>query len=289
MSEVKIGVIGGSGLYKMEGLTNVEEVKISTPYGNPSDAYIIGTLEGQRVAFLPRHGRGHSISPTELNSHANIWGFKKLGVKYIISVNACGSLQEQYKPGHIVIPNQLFDRTRGRDLTFFKGGVVAHISVAEPFEPGLCDIVYDGAKEAGATVHKGGTFIVIEGPRFSTRGESKIFRQWGCDIIGMTTIPEAFLAKEAEIAYASMAHVTDYDVWHETEEAVTVDAVIQTLLKNVDVAKQAVRNTIVKLADEPAFESHDILANAIISRRERAAVSTETWEKLELIVGRYFS
>lgn len=288
MSDVKIGVIGGSGLYKMDGLTDVEEISLTTPFGDPSDNYIVGTLEGQRVAFLPRHGRHHAISPTELNSHANIWGFKKLGVKYIIAANACGSLREDYAPRHIVIPDQLFDRTRSRDLTFYKGGVVVHMGVAEPFDPALAELLYQGTKETGATVHQGGNFIIIEGPRFSTKAESRIFRRWGCDIIGMTTIPEAFLAREAEIAYATMAHVTDYDVWHQSEEPVTVDAVIANLQANVDVAKQGIRNTIAKLAAEPPMESHNALASAIISSRNRADVPADTWAKLELFIGRYY-
>ncbi len=288
MTEVKIGVIGGSGLYQIEGLTNVEEISMFTPFGAPSDSFIVGTLEGQRIAFLPRHKRGHTISPTEVNSHANIWGMKKLGVKYIVAVNACGSLREDFAPRHIVVPDQLFDRTRNRDLTFFKEGVVAHLSVAEPFETGLNQLLYESIKEAGATSHLGGNFIIIEGPRFSTKGESRIFRQWGCDIIGMTTIPEAFLAREAEIAYATMAHVTDYDVWHETAEPVTVDAIIATLNANVEVAKQAIRNVVVKLANEPDFPSHHALETAIISQRERAAVPVGTWQKLELLIGKYF-
>lgn len=288
MSDVKIGVIGGSGLYKMDGLTDVEEITISTPFGDPSDNYIVGTLDGQRVAFLPRHGRTHSISPTGLNSRANIWGMKKLGVKYIIAANACGSLQEQYAPRHIVIPDQLFDRTRSRELSFFESGVIVHMSVANPFEPELETLLYEGVQETGATVHKGGTFVIIEGPRFSTKAESNIFRGWGCDIIGMTTIPEAFLAKEAEIAYASMAHVTDYDVWHESEEAVTVDAVIANLQANVDVAKQAIRNTVAKLAGEPDLPSHHGLATAIISSRNKADVPADAWEKLELFIGGYY-
>jgi 5'-methylthioadenosine phosphorylase len=288
MSNIKIGVIGGSGLYKMEGLSDVEEMGISTPFGDPSDNFIIGTLEGQRIAFLPRHGRFHAISPTEVNSQANIWAMKSLGVKYIISVNACGSLREEYAPRHIVVPDQLFDRTRSRDLTFYKGGVVVHLGVAEPFSPELSALVYEGVKATGATVHQGGVFIIIEGPRFSTKGESRIFRQWGCDIIGMTTIPEAFLAAEAEIAYATMAHVTDYDVWHETEEAVTVEAVIANLNANIDIAKQAIRNAVTKLAGEPDWPCHRSLANAIISRRERAAVPAETWKKLGLFLEKYY-
>jgi 5'-methylthioadenosine phosphorylase len=288
MSEVKIGVIGGSGLYQMEDMTEVEEVTIATPFGDPSDKFVIGSLAGQRVAFLPRHGRNHSISPTALNNQANIWAMKSLGVKYIISSNACGSLREDFAPRHIVIPDQIFDHTRSRDLSFYKKDVVVHPSVAEPFEPGLCALLYEAVQETGATTHKGGTFIIIEGPRFSTKGESNIYRQWGCDIIGMTTIPELFLAREAEIAYASMAHVTDYDVWHETEEAVTVEAIIATLNANIEVAKQAIRNVVAKLAAEPDFPSHHALETAIISRRERAFVPDEMWEKVALFVGKYF-
>ncbi len=288
MSDVKIGVIGGSGLYKMDALTDVEEVAISTPFGDPSDKYIIGTLAGQRVAFLPRHGRHHSINPTELNSHANIWGMKSLGVKYILSANACGSLREDYAPRDIVIPDQLFDYTRSRDLTFYKGGVVVHPGVAEPFSPELSELLYEGVKETGATVYRGGTFIIIEGPRFSTKGESNIFRQWGCDIIGMTTIPEAFLAGEAEIAFATMAHVTDYDVWHESEDPVSVEGVIANLTANIEVAKQAIYNTVAKLASEPDWPAHHALETAIISRRERAYVPDDTWEKLELFIGKYY-
>src|SRR5262245_49790350 len=289
MNDVKIGVIGGSGLYNMEDLTEVEEIHLFTPFGEPSDHYVVGTLAGQRVAFLPRHGRHHSISPTELNSRANIWGMKKLGVKYLIGVNACGSLREDYAPRNIVIPDQLVDWTRQRELTYYSGGVVVHMGVAEPFEPALSALLYEGVKETGATVHQGGNFIVIEGPRFSTKGESNIFRRWGCDIIGMTTSPEAFLAREAEIAYATMAHVTDYDVWHETEEPVTVEAVIANLNANVGIAKQAIRNTVAKLADEPDWPSHHTLASAIISQRQQHGVPAETWQKLELFIGKYFS
>lgn len=289
MSDIKIGVIGGSGLYKIDGLADVEEIKLSTPYGAPSDNYIVGSLEGQRVAFLPRHGRNHSINPTELNSHANIWGMKKLGVKYIIAVNACGSLRDEIAPRHIVVPDQLVDRTRSRDLTFYQGGVVVHLGVADPYEPALSKLIYDGVAETGAPTHLGGDFVIIEGPRFSTKAESKIFRNWGCSIIGMTSIPEAFLAREAEIAYATMAHVTDYDVWHETEGPVTVESVIANLNANVDIAKQAIRNVVVKLADEPEWPSHNALADAIISRRERQYVPAETWAKLELFIGKYYA
>ena len=239
MESAKIGIIGGSGLYQMEGLTDIKEVSVDTPFGDPSDAIMIGTLEDQRVAFLPRHGRGHRISPTELNNRANIYALKSLGVKYIIAVCACGSLREEYAPGHIVIPNQLVDRTRLRDLSFFGEGLVVHIGLADPFSPELSQLIYEALQQVDErSVHMGGSFVIIEGPRFSTKAESHIFRQWGCDIIGMTAVPEAQLAREAEIAYSVMAHVTDYDVWHEEEEPVTVEIVIKTLLNNVKTAQK---------------------------------------------------
>jgi len=286
MEAVKIAVIGGSGLYNMDGLTDIEEINVNTPFGDPSDAIIVGTLEGQRVAFLPRHGRGHRISPTELNSRANIYALKSLGVKYIIGVSACGSLREGLSPGHIVIPDQLVDCTRLRDLSFFGDGLVVHISSAEPFSPELSKLVYDAVEEAGERpVELGGSFVVIEGPRFSTKAESNIFRHWGCDIIGMTTIPEALLAREAEIAYATMAHVTDYDVWHETEESVSVEMVIKTLLGNVAAAQKAIKNVIPKLSDDPDWPCHHALADAIITAR--SVIPEKTKQKLALIAGKY--
>jgi 5'-methylthioadenosine phosphorylase len=288
MEPVKIGVIGGSGLYEMEGLAGVEEVTISTPFGDPSDAVIVGTLEGQRVAFLPRHGRGHRISPTELNSRANIYALKSLGVKYIVAVSACGSLREGMAPGHIVVPDQLVDRTRLRDLSFFGDGLVVHISLADPFSPELSELLYQAVKETDERVaHQGGSFVVIEGPRFSTRAESHIFRRWGCDIIGMTAVPEAQLAREAEIAYAVMAHVTDYDVWHEEEAPVTVEMVIKTLLGNVTTAQKAIRNLAPKLAAEPDWPAHHALAGAIIT--DHSVIPEATRQKLDLLVGKYLA
>jgi 5'-methylthioadenosine phosphorylase len=213
---------------------------------------------------------------------------KKLGVKYIIASNACGSLREDLAPRHIVIPDQIFDFTRARDLSYYKQDVVVHLGVAEPFSPELMELLFAGVEETGATVHRGGTFIIIEGPRFSTKGESQIFRKWGCDIIGMTTVPESFLAREAEIAYASMAHVTDYDVWHESEEPVSVEAVIANLQANVEVAKRAICNTVRRLGDQPDMEAHHALAMSIISRRERSVVPADTWEELELFIGPYY-
>lgn len=290
---IRFGVIGGSGVYQMEALTDVEEIVLTTPFGDPSDAYVVGTLHGQRVAFLPRHGRGHRISPGRLNQRANIFGFKTLGVEYLIGVSACGSLQEQYAPGHIVIPDQLFDRTRGRALSFFDDpsvgtdGLVAHISFAEPFCPFLSSICYRAVAATGNPVHNGGNFITVEGVRFSSKAESRVFRSWGMDIIGMTTTPEAQLAREAEMSYAVMAHVTDYDCWHESEGPVTVDMVVRTLLRNAEVAKLAVANAIAALADAGPSPQANALQDALITDKRR--VRPEVVELLNLIVGKYFA
>ena len=285
MEHVRAGIIGGSGVYQIEGLTDVEEVHLDTPFGPPSDAYVVGTLEGQRVAFLPRHGRGHHIMPGELNNRANIWGFKSLGIERLISVTACGSMKEEYEPGHIVVPDQLFDRTRSRPLSYFGDGLVVHMSFAEPFCPDLSAVVAEAAETAGATVHRGGTFIVVEGPRFSTKAESRIFRQWGVDIIGMTAIPEAQLAREAEICYAAMAHVTDYDVWHETEDAVTLEAIIRTLKQNTKVSQRAVRELIPSLPQQRECDCATALADTITTSRD--AIPEETKNRLDLLVGKY--
>ncbi|MBK6432187.1 S-methyl-5'-thioadenosine phosphorylase [Candidatus Amarolinea dominans] len=287
----RIGIIGGSGVYQMEALQEVREITLDTPFGAPSDAYITGVLDGTPVAFLARHGRGHRISPTQLNSRANIWGFKALGVEYLISISACGSLQEGIAPGHIVVPDQLFDRTHLRPLSFFDdptagtGGLVVHVSLADPFCPFLSDVCLAAVHETGNPVHQGGVFITIEGPRFSTKGESRIFRQWGCSIIGMTAVPEAQLAREAGMSYATMAHVTDYDVWHETEEPVTVDAVIRVLLHNAEVAKTAVRNAVRLLSTAGPSPQADALKDAIITDRSRIPAQTKT--RLEMLIGKY--
>ena len=293
MSEpIRFGVIGGSGVYQMETLSIIEEIELDTPFGRPSDAYIVGTLHGQRVAFLARHGRGHRISPTRLNQRANIYGFKMLGVEYLIAVSACGSLQERLRPGDIVIPDQIFDRTRLRALSFFDDpdvgteGLVVHVNVAHPFCQVLSAICSRAVEQAGATVHMGGNFVTIEGPRFSTRAESLAFRQLGMDIIGMTTTPEAFLAREAEMSYACMAHVTDYDVWHETEEVVTVEAVIRMLMRNAEVAVNAVANAIELLADSGPSPHANALQDALITNK--TAVPPEVIDRLELLVGKYF-
>lgn len=289
---IRIGVIGGTGVYQIEALSDIQEVTLTTPFGAPSDSYLVGTLHGQRVAFLARHGRGHRISPTRLNHRANIYGFKQLGVEYLISLSACGSLQEHIHPGDIVIPDQLFDRTVNRALSFFDdpdagtAGLVVHIGLADPFCPELSRICYEAALATGASVHQGGSFVTIEGPRFSTKAESKVFRSWGMDIIGMTTTPEAQLAREAEMSYAVMAHVTDYDVWHTSEEAVTVDAVVRMLHRNAEIAKQAVVNAIAALAQAgPSPQAH-ALQDAIITNR--AAVPASVVERLHLLVGKYF-
>ena len=288
MSEtpIRIGVIGGSGLYQMEGLTDVEERRISTPFGDPSDAVTIGTLEGVRVAFLARHGRGHRIMPTEVNYRANIFALKSLGVEQVISVSACGSLREHLHPGEIVIPNQLFDFTKKREYTFFGDGLVAHVGVADPLCPRLSALLADAVEEAGDTVHRGGRFITIEGPRFSTKGESFTYRAWGMDIIGMTTCPEAFLAREAEMCYAVMAHVTDYDVWHETEEPVSVEAVIRILQQNTTLAQRAIRLLVPRLtAAGRTCDCKDTLATAIITQRD--VISEQVKRNLAPIVGKY--
>ena len=285
MSEANIGVIGGSGLYEMEGLAEIEEVRVETPFGEPSEAITIGTLEGVRVAFLPRHGKGHRIMPTELPVRANIYALKSLGVERIISVSACGSMKGEIAPLDIVIPDQLFDRTRTRPSTFFGGGLVVHISFDEPFCPELSGLLYEAAKEVGARVHKDGTYICIEGPQFSTKGESRIYRQWGVDVIGMTAIPEAKLAREAEICYATLAMVADYDVWHEVEEPVTVEMVVRNMLQNVVMAKRVIRAALPKIPAQRDCLCATALRDAIITQRER--IPAEVREKLALLVGKY--
>ena len=291
MEPVRIGVIGGSGVYEMSALQDVEEISIDTPFGAPSDTYIVGTLEGQRVAFLSRHGRGHRISPTRLNSRANIWGFKQLGVEYLISVSACGSLQEHLHPGDIVVPDQIFDRTRLRALSFFDDptvgtdGIVVHVSVANPFCEVLSEVCHRAVLTTGARAHLGGTFVTIEGPRFSTKAESKAFRQLGFSIIGMTATPEAFLAREAEMSYATMAHITDFDVWHESEEPVTVDAVIRVLLRNAEVAKDSVRNAVKLLATAAPSPYRNALQDAIITRKDLWPERAK--DQLGLLISKY--
>jgi len=287
MEPVKIGIIGGSGLYQMPGLSDIEERTIETPFGSPSDAIVIGTLSGVRVAFLARHGRGHRHMPGELNYRANIFALKTLGVERVISVSACGSLREDYAPGHIVVPDQLFDYTKGkRPASFFGNGIVVHISVAEPFCTDLSADLLAAVRRTGAIVHAGGKFITIEGPRFSTKAESHLFRQWGLDIIGMTACPEAFLAREAEMCYATMAHVTDYDVWHEAEEPVTVEMIIRVLNQNTAIAQQALAELVKDLAEKPrTCTCGSALANAIVTTPEM--VPNTIRRSLAPLIGRY--
>jgi 5'-methylthioadenosine phosphorylase len=287
MEPVTLGIIGGSGVYDMEALKDCAEVRVTTPFGDPSDAIVVGTLAGLRVAFLPRHGCGHRIMPGEVNSRANIYALKSLGVEYIVSISACGSMRQDYAPRDIVIPDQLFDRTKLRPSTFFGNGLVVHISFDEPYCPVFSGLVYEAVKETGATVHKGATFLVIEGPQFSTKGESRIYRQWGVDIIGMTALPEAKLAREAEICYAAMAHVTDYDVWHETEEPVTLAMLIANLQANAAVTKEAVMHLVPLVANQKArsCKCASALSTAIITQRDR--IPTNVKRDLGLLVDKY--
>jgi 5'-methylthioadenosine phosphorylase len=293
MDPIPNAVIGGSGLYQLEGMTAVKEIEIDTPFGKPSDAIIVGELEGIRVAFLPRHGRGHRISPTELPARANIYALKSLGVKRILASSACGSLREDMAPRHIVIADQLYDRTRHRAAhTFFAGGIVAHIGFADPFCPRLRHVLIDGTRAAGATVHDGGTMVVMEGPQFSTRAESRTYRKLGCDTIGMTALPEAKLAREAEICYASMNLVTDYDVWYEGHDDVTVEMVVATMQANVQTAKDIIRYAL------PVMEAMDgagdgaggcgcgsALAGAIIT--DPARIPAKVKGQLRLLIEKY--
>jgi 5'-methylthioadenosine phosphorylase len=283
----EIAIIGGSGLYQMDGLDVIEHASVETPFGEPSAPILIGKLGNQLVAFLARHGIGHHIAPSDINYRANIYALKSLGVKMIVSVSACGSLREDFAPGHFVIPDQLFDFTKNRKRTFFEGGHVAHIGVADPFCPDLSKQVYDATQSVGGTVHIGGTFITIEGPRFSTRAESNAFRSWGMSIIGMTTSPEAYLAREAEICYAVLAHVTDYDVWHVSEEPVSVEMVIKILQENTNMAQSAIASFINNVNLTPDCDCENALASALITNPD--VIPPETRQKLDLFVGKYFN
>lgn len=288
MEEVKLGIIGGSGLYNMDGLTDVTEVRVETPFGNPSDSFIIGTLDAQRVAFLARHGRGHRLMPTELPFRANIYAMKKLGVERIISASAVGSLQEQYAPTDIVIPDQFFDRTRGRVSTFFGEGLVAHITFAHPICEHMAETMAGAAaKVEGLKLHRGGTYLCMEGPAFSTLAESRLYRQWGMDIIGMTNLQEARLAREAEICYVTLALVTDYDCWHPDHAAVTVEMVIEYLNKNSVNAQRLIREGARLLQSQPrTCKCGTALQHAILTSPD--AVSAEATQRLSAIVGKYF-
>jgi len=285
MFKAKVGIIGGSGLYKIEGMTGVEKVKVSTPFGEPSDAIILGNLEGVKVAFLPRHGEGHRISPSELPAKANIYAFKSLGVERIVSVSAVGSLKEEMKPLDIVIPDQLIDATKRRDNTFFTGGIVAHVSLAEPFCPVLRQLSFEATTKIGVRVHKGGTYIVVEGPQFSTRAESRLYRSWGADIIGMTALPEAKLAREAEICYVTLAIVTDYDCWHGSYESVTTEMILTNLRKGVDTIKGVLKLLLPSIPQKRDCACGRALKDAIATNVKYIPKNKE--KELDLLIGKY--
>ncbi|MFN7914680.1 MAG: S-methyl-5'-thioadenosine phosphorylase [Vicinamibacterales bacterium] len=285
MSNPTIGIIGGSGLYDMAELTDREERTLTTPFGDPSGPYIIATLRGKRVAFLARHGAGHRISPSELNFRANIYGFKVLGVERILSASAVGSLKEEYRPLDILVPDQFFDRTKGRISTFFGRGIVAHVGFAHPVCGHLAKIAGDCAEASGATVHRGGTYVNMEGPQFSTLAESRLYRQWGMDVIGMTNLQEAKLAREAEICYATLALVTDYDCWHPDHDSVTVDLIIANLTQNALMAQRSIAAAVEQLGAERTCGCKDALATAIITRPEHVPASVK--QELAPIIGKY--
>ena len=287
MERVSIGIIGGSGLYQMAGLTEAQEVAVETPFGKPSDNFIVGKIEGKRVAFLARHGRGHRILPSELNFRANIFAMKKLGVEKIISASAVGSLREEHRPLDIVLPDQFFDRTRGRISTFFGEGLVVHVSFAHPVCSHLGDQLMEASAQSGVPVKRGGTYLCMEGPAFSTVAESNVYRSWGMDIIGMTNLQEAKLAREAEICYATVALVTDYDCWHPDHDAVTVDQVIAVLNQNSENGQKLIRAAVRVLDERRPCKCGSALKSAILT--DRAKVPTEIKEKLELLIGKYLS
>jgi len=285
MPQAKIGVIGGTVLYDIEGLTDIEEVDITTPFGKTSDTIVMGRLEGVGIAFLPRHGKGHAISPTEIPVTANIYALKSLGVEHIIAINSVGSFKEEIKPGDLVIPDQLIDRTRSRVNSFFGEGIVAHIPFGEPFCPVLSQILFETAKEVGTSVHPQGTYVVMEGPAFSTRAESRLYRSWGADIIGMTALPEAKLAREAEICYASIACVSDYDSWQERSQPVTVDVILKCQHQNIDAAKKIIRLAVSRIPDKRHCGCATALKAAIITAPE--LIPPEQKKKLNLLIGKY--
>jgi len=285
MMEKVVGVIGGSGLYEMEGLEQVQTISLKTPFGDPSDSYIVGRLEGVKVAFLPRHGKGHRIQPSFLNYRANIYGMKILGVQWIIGVSAVGSMKESIHPGDMVIPDQFIDLTKGRPNTFFSDGIVCHISFADPVCYVLSQILCEAGKEAGATVHKNGTYLCIEGPQFSTRAESRLYRTWGVDIIGMTNMPEARLAREAEICYGTIAFATDYDCWHEQAEDVTVGEILRIIAQSTKTAKHAIREALKRLPEERQCLCATTLKHALVTGKK--LIPEKTKKDLEPIIGKY--
>ncbi len=285
MQEARVGIIGGSGLYHLDGMTHMKEVRITTPFGDPSDAITLGNIEGVHAAFLPRHGVGHRISPSELPSRANIYALKSLGVEYIIAISTVGSLKEKIKPMDIVIPDQIIDRTFLRPDTFFGNGIVGHVAFADPFCPHLSDVLYDSAHRNDIRVHDGGTVIVMEGPQFSTRAESELYRSWGADVILMTALPEAKLAREAEICYGMMAIVTDYDCWNELSETVSAEMVVSNLKKSLQVAKRVLRHAIVNLPQQRECSCGHALENAIITAPE--LIPEKARKDLDIIIGKY--
>jgi 5'-methylthioadenosine phosphorylase len=280
-----LGVIGGSGLYQMENLRALEEFEPATPFGNPSSPIVIGELQGKTIAFIARHGRGHFLSPSEVNYRANIYALKMLGIERVLSISACGSLREDYAPGEIVVPDQVFDHTKDRARSFFGDGLVIHISIADPFCPDLSTLLADSVEDAGGKVHRGGAFITIEGPRFSTRLESNTYRAWGMSIIGMTTSPEVFLAREAEMCYAVMAHVTDYDVWHVSEEPVTVERVVRILMSNTRLAQEAIAVLVEHLPEGRQCDCGHALQDSLITDPNH--IPPETRERLSILVDKY--
>lgn len=285
MPQARIGVIGGSGLYQMELLKEVREVAVPTPFGKPSGKFILGTLEGIPIAFLARHGQGHVLLPSEINYRANLFAMKKLGVERILSVSAVGSMKEEIAPGHIAIPSQFYDLTKGRKSTFFGGGAVAHVSLADPICSELADLVAEASRAVGATIHRGGTYLCMEGPQFSTRAESEIHRSWGVDVIGMTNVTEAKLAREAEICYVTIALATDYDCWHVSEEPVTVEKVIKTLLENVALSKKIIQAAVVRIGEGRRCSCADALKDAILT--SPSAIPGKTKADLKPIIGKY--
>ncbi|MBI5971315.1 MAG: S-methyl-5'-thioadenosine phosphorylase [Deltaproteobacteria bacterium] len=280
-----VGVIGGSGLYEMEGMTKVKEVGVKTPFGAPSDKYVTGMLGDVKMVFLPRHGKGHRFLPSEVNYRANVYGMKKLGVEWIISVSAVGSMKEEIRPGHIVIVDQFFDRTKDRKCTFYGKGIVGHVEFADPVCAGLSGVLYEAAQKAGATAHKGGTYVCIEGPQFSTRAESKLYRQWGMDVIGMTNVTEAKLAREAEMCYSTVALSTDYDCWHATEESVTVDMIIATLKANVAMAKEIIRKAAPMIREGRTCRCKNAMQFATITDGKK--IPAKVKKDVALLLGKY--
>jgi 5'-methylthioadenosine phosphorylase len=286
LAQAEIGIIGGSGLYSMPGVSDIQEVKLNTPFGDPSDPFVLGTLAGRKVAFLARHGRGHRLLPTELNFRANIHGFKQLGVERIISVSAVGSLKEEHRPLEFVIPDQFYDRTKQRISTFFGEGIVAHVGFGDPVCGEMAKVMKQAAGKAGVVSKLGGTYVCMEGPQFSTKAESNLYRSWGMDVIGMTNLQEAKLAREAELCYVTIAMVTDYDCWHPDHDAVTVDQIVAVLMKNAENACGVVREAVAALPKQRSCKCGSALATAIITNKD--VVPAATKEKLKLIIGKYF-